>query len=270
MKLVTWNVNSVRARHERVLAFLDREAPDVLCLQELKVTDDAFPHEAIAARGYHVATHGQPTYNGVALLSRTPLRDVVRGFGDGADDDPQARLISATVDAETADGEADAVRVTSAYVPNGSTVGSDKWVYKLAWMARLRGALDGLADGHPYVLCGDFNVAPEDRDARNPDRWAASVLLHADARAALAAWHAWGLDDVVRRLHPDAAEGPFTWWDYRNLGFPKNDGLRIDHVFATAALSERATEARVDRDERRAPKDATPPSDHAPLIVTFA
>ncbi len=266
MKLVTWNVNSVRARHDRVVAFLDRETPDIVCLQELKVVDDAFPHEAIAARGYHVETHGQPTYNGVAILSRTPLRDIARGFSDGDDDDPQARLITATVDGPGGD----AVRVTSAYIPNGSTVGSDKWAYKLAWMARLRAALDGLSGGHPYVLCGDFNVAPDDRDAHNPARWAASVLMHADARAALAAWRAWGLEDTVRALHPDADEGPFTWWDYRNLGFPKNDGLRIDHVYATPSLAARATEARVDRDERRAPKDATPPSDHAPLLVTFS
>lgn len=265
MKLVTWNVNSVRARHDRLVAFLDREAPDVLCLQELKVVDDAFPLDEIAARGYHVATHGQPTYNGVAILSRTPLRDVVRGFWDDDAPDVQARLVTATLDAPTV-GE---VRVTSAYVPNGASVGSDKWAYKTAWMDRLGRGLDRLDPARPYVLCGDVNVAPTDRDVRNADRWAGTVLTHETVRAAVAAWQAWGLDDVVRRLHPDT-DGPYSWWDYRNLGFQKNDGLRIDHVLATAPLAARAVEARVDRDERRTTTHATPPSDHAPVLVTFA
>lgn len=269
MKLVTWNVNSVRARHDRLVAFLDREAPDVVCLQELKVVDAAFPVEAIAARGYHAAVHGQPTYNGVAILSRTPLRDVVTGFGDGdapADAaDTQARLVTATLDAPPVG----AVRVTSAYVPNGASVGSDKWAYKMGWMARLDRALDALRGDLPYVLAGDFNVAPTDRDVRNVARWAGTVLTHADARAALVAWAARGLDDAVRRLHPDT-DGPYSWWDYRNLGFQKNDGLRIDHVYATPALAARATEARVDRDERRTTTHDTPPSDHAPVVVTFA
>lgn len=265
MKLVTWNVNSVRARHERVLAFLDRETPDVVCLQELKVVDDVFPLDEIAARGYHVATYGQPTYNGVAILSRTPLRDVVRGFWDDDAPDAPARLVTATLDTPTVG----AVRVTSAYVPNGARVGSDKWEYKTAWMARLGRALGRLDPAAPYVLCGDFNVAPTDRDVRNADRWQGSVLTHETVRDALAAWQAWGLDDVVRRLHPET-DGPYSWWDYRSLGFQKNDGLRIDHVFATAPLAGRAVDARVDRDERRATTHETPPSDHAPVVVTFA
>ena len=261
MKLAAWNVNSVRARHDRLLAFLDRHAPDVVCLQEVKVTEDAFPYDAVRERGYHAAVHGQRTYNGVAVLSRTEPADVVRGFGDGADDDPQARLLWATVDAG-----AGPVRVCSAYVPNGATVGSDKWAYKLAWLGRLRRALDAHHDpAAPLVVAGDFNVAPDDAlDVAKPDRWAGSVLTHPEARAALETVRAWGFEDVVRRLHP-GEKGPLTWWDYRALGFVKNDGLRIDHVFATAGLAARAVEAVVDRDERK----GEGPSDHAPVLVTF-
>lgn len=255
MRVVSWNVNSVRARLERLLAFLAREAPDVVCLQELKVPDAEFPHEAVRAAGYHAAIHGQPTYNGVAILARVEPADVQVTLGDG-DADPQARLIAATVDG---------VRIASAYVPNGQVVGSEKWAYKLAWLERLQRWLARTADpAQPLVLCGDFNVAPEDRDAAFPDDWRDSVLFHDDARRALHAVTAWGLVDTVR-LH-DAGPGPFTWWDYRMLAFPKGNGLRIDHIFATAPLAARCTGTRVDRDERKGKQ----PSDHAPVIATFA
>lgn len=255
MKLVTWNVNSVRAREARLLAFLEREAPDVLCLQEIKVTEDAFPFEAVAAAGYHAAVYGQRTYNGVAILSRTPPVDVARGFGDGDEEDPQTRLVWATVEG---------VRVCSAYFPNGQSVGSDKWAYKLAWMQRLRRALDRLDAATPFVLAGDFNVAPDERDVAFPEFWRGSVLFHPEARAALEEVRAWGLEDAVRRVVGDV-QGPYSWWDYRALAFPKGDGLRIDHVFATPDLAARATAARVDRDERK----GEAPSDHAPVIVEF-
>ena len=255
MKLATWNVNSVRAREARLLAFLDREAPDVLCLQELKVTEEAFPFEALTARGYHAAVYGQRTYNGVAVLSRTPAEDVARGFGDGEEEDPQARLVWATVEG---------VRVVSAYFPNGQKVGSDKWAYKLAWMERLRRTLDRLDPNQPLVLAGDFNVAPDERDVAFPEFWRGTVLFHPEARAALEGVRTWGLEDTVRRVVGDV-QGPYSWWDYRALSFPKGDGLRIVHVFATPALSARATSARVDRDERK----SETPSDHAPVIVEF-
>lgn len=265
MLVATWNVNSVKARHDRLLAFLDRARPDVLCLQELKTVDEGFPFEAVQARGYEAAAYGQKTYNGVAILSRHPLSHVVRGFDDGADEDAQARLVEARV--SPANGPS--LTVISAYVVNGASVGSDKWAYKLAWMDRLEKTLAARHDpASPLVLAGDFNVAPTDADVKNVARWAGTVLTHEAVRGALARWRAWGLSDAFRAAVPEdpAAPGPFSWWDYRNLGFPKNDGLRIDHVYATAAL--RPAEAWVDRDERRAGETA--PSDHAPVLVRFA
>ena len=255
MKIVTWNVNSVRARLERVVAWLGKHRPYVLCLQELKCPTDAFPHEAIAAEGYHAAVLGQKTYNGVAILARNEPADVRCGMGR-ADDDPQARLISAKVGS---------VRVFSAYVPNGREVGSDAYAYKLAWLGRLGAYLaDEFSPDEPLALCGDFNVVLDDLDAANPRRWDDTVLCHADARGALAGVRAWGLADVFRKHNPDG--GIYSWWDYRQLGFQKNNGLRIDHVYATPPLAETSTGARVDRDERKGVK----PSDHAPLVATFA
>ncbi len=252
MIIATWNVNSVRARLERLRSWLQRRRPDVVCLQELKVVDEAFPADPLRELGYHSVVHGQKTYNGVAILSRDEPRHVHRGLED---DDPQARLIAARVGG---------VRVVSVYVPNGESVGSGKYAYKLAWMECLRGWLSRrCSPDEPLVLCGDFNVAPDDRDVAFPDLWADSVLCHPDVRKALAGILAWGLEDVVRRHHPEG--GIYSWWDYRMLAFPRNNGLRIDHVFATRVLAARCTAAEVDRDERRGDK----PSDHAPVIVTF-
>lgn len=255
MKIATWNVNSIRARQERVLAWLAAEGPDVLCLQELKVTDAEFERPPFEALGYHLELHGQPTYNGVAILAREPIVDVARTLADDVDD-PQARLIAGTVAG---------VRVVSVYCPNGGEVGSDKWLYKLRWFERLRGWLDRHADPVTRLaLCGDYNVAPDDLDVKNPASWAETTLCHPEARAALARVADWGLVDVVRHHHPEG--GVFSWWDYRMLGFPKNDGLRIDHVFATRSLAERSTSAGVDRNARKGQK----PSDHAPVWAEFA
>ena len=253
--VATYNVNSIRARLDRVLAWLARAPCDVVCLQELKVADDEFPREAFEAQGWHCAVHGQRTYNGVAILSRAPLTRVSAGLGDGVAD-PEARLLSA----DTA-----GVRIVSAYVPNGQTVGSAKWTYKLAWLARLGAwlARTGSPD-EPLVLAGDFNVAPEDRDVARPDEWRDSVLCHADARAAFRAIVEWGLIDTIRLHHH--ADGPYTWWDYRMLGFPKNNGLRIDHILVTPELSRRCREAYVVRDERKGKQ----PSDHAPVVAVLA
>lgn len=255
MIVATWNVNSIRARHDRLLSWLDRRRPDVVCLQELKVEEARYPFEELRALGYESAVSAQKTYNGVAILSRHPLDAVVCGLGDGVED-PQARLVAATVQG---------VRVVSAYVPNGQVVGSEKWLYKLAWLERLRGWLDRHArPDQPLVLAGDFNVAPTPLDVHDPAAWEGEVLFHPLARAALERVTGFGLVDTFRRMHPDKP-GVYTWWDYRLLGFPKNRGLRIDHIFATPPLAERCSGSLIDREERK----GTTPSDHAPVLTTF-
>ncbi|MBN1591304.1 MAG: exodeoxyribonuclease III [Pirellulales bacterium] len=252
MKLACWNVNSIRARHDRLMAWLERTEPDVLCLQELKVVDESFPREALAELGYHAAVFGQKTYNGVAVLSRTEAKQIVRGFGD---DDPQSRFLAARI------GQ---LHVLCAYVPNGQEVGSDKWAYKLAWMSRLRAYLDEYCSADDrLVLCGDFNVARDELDVARPDDWADSVLCHVDARRAFETILDWGLVDVFREHHPEGKL--YSWWDYRMLGFPKNNGLRIDYVLATKCLAEKCAAAEIDRDERK----GTKPSDHAPVVAEF-
>lgn len=254
MIIATWNVNSLRVRKERLLAWLVRAAPDVVCLQELKLTEDLFPYEELSNAGYHAAVLGQPTYNGVAILSREPATDVVTGMDDDAEDE-QARLIAADVRG---------VRVISAYFPNGGEVGSEKWTYKLTWMSRLQAQLarHGTLD-QPLALCGDFNVAPADLDVARPDEWRDSALCHPDARSALAAIQALGLVDVYRRLEPDTAA--YSWWDYRQLAFPKGNGLRIDHLYCSAPLAKRVVQVGIERDERKGEK----PSDHVPVWGRF-
>jgi exodeoxyribonuclease-3 len=242
----------VRARLDRLVAWLARHSPDVLCLQELKVTDDAFPFEAVQGAGYRAVVHGQKTYNGVAILAREEPTDVVRGLGGGVDD-PQARLIAASVGG---------VRILSAYVPNGGDVGSEKWTYKLDWLRGLRRFLERECEpGAALALCGDLNIAPEARDVHDPSQWEGSVLFHADLRAAFADLCAWGLLDAFRLHHSET--GLYSWWDYRMLAFPKNAGLRIDHVLITRPLAQRCTAAVIDRAERKGKQ----PSDHAPVVV---
>ncbi|MBI3894257.1 MAG: exodeoxyribonuclease III [Candidatus Wallbacteria bacterium] len=254
MKVASWNVNSVRTRLERLLAFLDRHQPDVVCLQELKVETGKFPYEPLRAAGYHAVVNGQKTYNGVALLSRGEPQDRLLGLDDGVED-PQARLVAATFGG---------VRVISAYVPNGSEVGSEKWEYKLAWYGRLRRYLDSRLDaGQPVALCGDFNVAPEERDVHDPALWAPTVLFCPEARGCLATVADWGLADTFR-LH-DQEGGKFSWWDYRMGAFHRNWGVRIDFILASRPLAERCSGAWIDRDERK----GTQPSDHAPVLATF-
>jgi exodeoxyribonuclease-3 len=257
VKIATWNVNSVRVREARLVTFLGREQPDVLCLQELKVVDDDFPHPAVRASGFQAVTFGQKTYNGVAILAKAgaKIENVVRGFEDG-EDDSQARVIAADVEG---------VRVVSIYVPNGGEVGSEKWAYKHAWLKRLRAyAGERLDLGGRVAICGDVNIAPEARDVARPDRWKNTVLFHPEMTAAFQDLLAVGLVDTARLHH--SGEGPFTWWDYRMLAFPKGDGLRIDHIFASKPLASACSEVRVDRDERKGAQ----PSDHAPLIAVFS
>ncbi len=252
MRIATWNVNSIRARLDRLVAWLRRTGPDVVCLQELKVPDGEFPLEVIRAEGYEAVFHGQRTYNGVAILSRHSIADVTLGFDDGSED-AQARLIAATVAG---------IRILSAYFPNGQSVGSDKWDYKLEWIRRLRAHLERTyRSADPLLLCGDYNVAPEDRDVARPEEWRASVLCHEEARRTLRTLNDWGLIDTMRLHEP--GPGPYSWWDYRMLAFPKGNGVRIDHIFATEPVARRSHRAWVDRDERKGKL----PSDHAPVLV---
>ncbi len=251
MKLATWNLNSIRAREERLLRWLAAAQPDVVCLQELKVTEEGFPAERLREAGYRSAVHGQKTYNGVAILSRDEPRDVVRGFGDGGEE--AARLVAARLGS---------LRIASVYVPNGAVVGSDKWSYKLDWLRRLRAWLDRHCSPDDLLaVCGDFNVAPEPRDVCDPAAWEPSVLCHPEARAAFDEVRAWGLVDGFRLHHQEA--GLYSWWDYRMLAFPKNQGLRIDHVLLSRPLAERCRSAAIARDERKGKQ----PSDHAPVVV---
>lgn len=256
MKLATWNVNSIGARLERLLAWLDERRPDVVCLQETKTVDDKFPFEALRERGYSAVVTGQKSYNGVALLARAPLEltDVVRGLGDGHADDA-SRFIAATVGG---------VRVLSVYAPNGQSVGSDKWAYKLEWNKRLRRWLDAhAAVGQPLALCGDLNVAPEARDTNDPAFWATTTMFHPAAVEGFTDLVGWGLVDTFRLRTPDA--GLFSWWDYRAGNFHKGIGVRIDHVLATPVLAARCVNVAVDREARKGKE----PSDHAPVMALF-
>lgn len=256
MKVATWNVNSIRARQQHVIDWLDAARPDVLCLQELKVRDDDFPFESIAESGYEAAVFGEKTYNGVAIVSRYPLQDVERGLNDG-EEDPQARLISARIEGIT---------IFSAYFPNGGEVGSEKFDYKLRWMRRLRALLEKRFDPETdqVALCGDFNVAPRDEDVARPAEWRSSVLACDAVREALEDLASFGIHDVVRPFHPQG--GLYSWWDYRGRGFERDNGLRIDHIYCTPKLAERAIGAIVYREER----GRKSPSDHAPVMVELA
>ncbi len=255
MRIATWNVNSIRARHDRLLAFLGRQAPDVVCLQELKVEEVKYPRQALADAGYTSIVNAQKTYNGVAILTREPATEVQVGLADGVED-PQARFVSAVVRG---------VRVASVYCPNGQAVGTDKWFYKLAWMKRLRAWLERNArPDEKLCLCGDFNVAPEPIDVHDPAAWEGETLYHPEARGALAEVTGWGLVDTFRLKHP-CEPNLYSWWDYRMLGFPKNRGLRIDHVLATEPLARTCTDSFIDREERKGKE----PSDHAPVLSTF-
>ena len=254
MKVASWNVNSVVARRERLLAWLQKQQPDVLCLQELKSLDEGFPRAEVEALGYHVALHGQRTYNGVALLSRLPIEDVHKNLSDGHEE-TDARLLSARIGS---------TRVICCYVPNGQALDSPKWPYKLAWLDRLRAYLQANhSPSEPLLVCGDFNIAPEDRDCYDPEGMRDDVLCHALVRDKWRALIDWGLVDTYRQHVSDA--GKYSWWDYRMLGFPKGRGLRIDFVLASAPLAAECTAAAIDRDERKGKL----PSDHAPVLAEF-
>ncbi len=253
VRLATWNVNSLVARLPRLLAWLEAVRPDVVCLQETKVAESAFPALELAALGYEVAAHGAGRWNGVALLSRVGFEDVRRGFADEpAFTEVEARAISALCGG---------VRVWSLYVPNGRTLDSPHYVYKLAWLAKLRDALHVEdAASAPVALCGDFNIAPTDDDVWDPGQFTGSTHVSAAEREAFRALLQLGFTDV----QPRALKGrPFTYWDYRAGMFHKGEGMRIDLVLLSPTLAARMSDAYIDRDARK----GTQPSDHAPVVV---
>ena len=251
LKIATWNVNALAVRLPQLLDWLGTYQPDVLCLQETKLTDDKFPHAAIAAAGYQVQWFGQKTYNGVALISKSVATDVVRNIP--GHDDPQARVIAAMVDG---------VRIVGVYVPNGQSVESEKFPYKLAWLTALRDWLKTEIAAHPQLaLLGDYNIAPEDRDVYDPVTWAGEVLCTPEERAHFKGLLALGLHDAFRLFEQPPKQ--YSWWDYRMLGFQKNKGLRIDHILVSDALKPRVQRVVIDRPTRKNDR----PSDHAPVIA---
>lgn len=257
MRIATWNVNSLKVRLPKVEEWLGYARPDVLCLQETKLADSAFPALAFSALGYESAHFGEGRWNGVAILSRVGLDDVASGFSDQLEDESvEARLLWATCGG---------VRVGSVYVPNGRMVGTEHYEAKLAWLVRLRRHLETTADPQaPVAICGDFNVAPEDRDVWDPTKLHGGTHVSPAERDALAAMCRWGLTDVFRERY--AESGVFSWWDYRAGDFHQGRGLRIDLILATRVLAEGASWALIDRQARKGKL----PSDHAPLFVDFA
>jgi exodeoxyribonuclease-3 len=253
LKLATWNVNSLAVRLPQVLDWLAANPVDVLVLQETKLVDEKFPQAAIEAAGYAVQRFGQKTYNGVALLSRGPAQDVLKnipGF-----DDEQARVIAGTVGG---------VRTIGAYFPNGQAPDSDKFAYKMRWLAALREWVRGELALHPQlVLMGDFNIAPEDRDVFDPVAWAGQIHCTPEERSHFLALQGLGLVDAFRLFEQPPKS--WSWWDYRNLAFRKNQGLRIDHILVSAAVVPRVTACSIDK----LPRKNERPSDHAPVLLTL-
>ena len=254
MKIATWNVNSLLARLPHVTRWLEAEQPEVLCVQETKCTDDKFPTLELKAVGYECVFFGQQSYNGVAILSRSEAANVLRGFPD---DEPgsQTRLLSADIAG---------VRIVNVYIPNGQMVGSEKYQFKLDWMKRLREFLEVSYDNSaPVLLCGDFNVAPEERDVHDPRLWQNRILFSEPEKAALQHVKAWGFTDTFR-MHTEEG-GHYSWWDYRAGGFRRNLGLRIDHVWVSAPLAARSKTTVIDK----GPRGWERPSDHAPVVAQF-
>jgi len=253
VKIATWNVNSLNVRKQQVLEWIGSADPDVLVLQEIKQVTEAFDAEAFASAGYQAIANGQKTYNGVAVICKQPPGDPVTDF-PGLDD-PQRRILAATIDG---------VRVVNLYVPNGSSVGSEKYEYKLNWLKALHDFLrDELTSHDKLVVLGDFNIAPDDRDVYDPVKWGDDILCSPAERAALGDILDLGLSDVYRQF--DQPEGSFSWWDYRAAGFRRNAGLRIDLILASASLSGACTASYIDKE----PRTWERPSDHTPVVADF-
>ncbi len=254
MKIATWNVNSLKVRLPQVLEWLDAHEPDVLVLQEIKQVTEMFPTDDLAAAGYKGIASGQKTYNGVAVISKNEAADPVTDFPGF--EDPQRRILATTIDG---------VRVVNLYVPNGSEVGSEKYDYKLGWLAALRGFLEGeLAQHEKLVVLGDFNIAPADEDVYDAEKWGDAILCSPKERAALQAVLDLGLTDVFRNF--EQPEKTFSWWDYRAAGFRRNAGLRIDLILTSNVMTKCCNKSYVDKE----PRGWERPSDHAPVVAEFS
>ena len=253
MKIATWNVNSMNVRLPHVLEWLQSHEPDVLVLQEIKQLTEKFPADALAEAGYQSLASGQKTYNGVAVISKSEANDPVTDFPDF--EDPQRRVLATTI------GD---IRVIDLYVPNGSEVGSEKYAYKLDWLASLRNFLEAEMAAHEnVVVLGDFNIAPADADVYDPEKWGDAILCSPKEREALTALIDLGLTDVFRKF--EQPESTFSWWDYRAAGFRRNAGLRIDLILTSPSMTERCTASYVDKEPRAWER----PSDHAPVVAEF-
>ena len=261
MKIASFNINGIRARIHTLDAWLDSAQPDLVVLQEIKTEDHGFPRTHYEDQGWHVATHGQKSFNGVAILSRLPLEDVTTGL-PGNDADEQARWIEATIT-----GDAHAVRIAGLYLPNGNPAPGPKYDYKLAWMDRLAAHARRLRDLEmPVVMLGDYNVIPDPRDSAKPAEWAEDALFLPQSRAALRriAWAGW--TDALRIRDPHGRRGPFTFWDYQRQCWPRDNGIRIDHLLLSPQAADLMRDAGVDREARAGDK----PSDHVPVWVDLA
>jgi len=258
MRIATWNVNSINARLETVLTWFKEAQPDVACLQEIKCVDEKFPTEAFESLGYNVAVHGQKSYNGVALVSKTPLEDVRRGLPEG-DGDDHARYIEAVVSGPRP------VRVGGLYLPNGNPIGTDKFAYKLDWMRRLNlHARNLLALEEPFVLAGDYNVIPNETDCENPQAWMGDALFQPETRGAYRALQWLGLTDAHQAAN-DNAPHAYTFWDYQAGAWQKNNGIRIDHALLSPQAADCLTACEIHKHVRGRDK----PSDHVPLVVSL-
>jgi exodeoxyribonuclease-3 len=256
MKIATFNINGIKARAEALPAWLDEAQPDVVLLQEIKSVDEAFPRELFEDRGYNVETHGQKSFNGVAILSKLPLEDVTRGLpGDAADE--QARYIEATVM-----GEDSALRICGLYLPNGNPVPGPKYDYKLAWMERLKARAEALlAEETPFLMAGDYNIIPQAEDAKHPENWREDALFRLDSRNAFRRILNLGLTDAFRARHQ--GPGHYSFWDYQAGAWNRDNGIRIDHLLLSPACADRLRDCQIDRDVRGREK----PSDHVPVWV---
>jgi len=252
MRVASWNINSLRKRQDRLFAWLEATKPDIVCLQETKCPDEQFPVLALQAAGYHSVYHGEKSYNGVAILSKNESRDVRPSLCDEVVD-PQARVIAATVSN---------IQVFSVYAPNGRAVGSPAYDYKINWYGRLRACLSK-EESADLIVCGDFNIAPEDVDVHDPELWRGAIMCSNGERTAFRQLCEGSLKDTLRLHHKEG--GLFSWWDYRMLSFPKNRGLRIDAILASKSLARRCTAAGIDREMRKGKE----PSDHAPVWAEF-
>jgi exodeoxyribonuclease III len=259
MRIATWNINGVKARIDNLLHWLKESSPDVVCLQEIKTVDEGFPSLEVGSLGYNVAVHGQKGLHGVAILSKHPLEDVQRGLPAVVGDE-QSRFITGVI--STGNG---AVRIASAYMPNGNPIGTEKFAYKLAWLERLEDwTRDQLRHEETLIVAGDYNIIPEPLDARYPENWVTDALYTPEARAAFRRYAALGLTDAVRAVHGEG--GIYTFWDYQAGAWQKNNGIRIDHMMLSPEAADRLVSAGVERHTRAWEK----PSDHVPVWIELS